>query len=340
MAIGTTADDSRSQHLDRLSILGKYMASSTWARARWRFGHTEFDSGSTHRGLRLDQSLAYVQRVFDDYSNVGGLTLDVLRGSRVLEVGPGDNLGVALCFIAAGSAKVVCVDRCHSRRDPAEEQLIYAALRQKLGGAATGALDSVMDEQGHLMQGSGALHYVAGVDIANAATVANGGSFDCIVSRAVLEEIWELDRAFVAMDHLLKPGGWMVHRVDLRDYGMFSKRGFHPLEFLTIPDHLYRWIAKGVGRPNRRRIDYYRSMTAKLGYRTKIYVTRIAGHDEELVPRRERLVYGQDYDASTLALIQSIRPRLARPFRRLADSDLMIAGIFLVAQKGCGNPGA
>ena len=77
-------------------------------------------------------------------------------------------------------------------------------------------------------------------------------SFDMIVSNAVIEEIYDPTPIFKAQSELLRPGGVMVHRIDLRDYGMFSKYGFHALEFLTVPEWIYRHMVEGSGQPDRR----------------------------------------------------------------------------------------
>jgi hypothetical protein len=68
-------------------------------------------SGSTHEGFSLDESLAYIDGVFGDYLTYGGLGAADLAGARVLELGPGDNFGVALRFIAAGAKRVVALDK-------------------------------------------------------------------------------------------------------------------------------------------------------------------------------------------------------------------------------------
>ena len=62
------------------------------------------------------------------------------------------------------------------------------------------------------------------------------------------------------LDHL-RPGGYLLHKIDLRDYGMFTKYGYHPLEFLTVPDFVYRQMVESAGQPNRYLVDYYRRKT-------------------------------------------------------------------------------
>jgi hypothetical protein len=101
--------------------------------------------------------------------------------------------------------------------------------------------------------------------------------FDLVVSRAVLEEIYDPAPELAAADTLLAPGGRVLHKVDLTDYGMFSDAGMHPLTFLTIPERLYRRMASDSGLPNRKRMGYYKDQVDALGYASRTLVTGLLG---------------------------------------------------------------
>jgi hypothetical protein len=154
-----------------------------------------------------------------------------------------------------------------------------------------------------------------------------------IVSNAVLMEVYDADTAFAALDRLLKPGGRMVHVIDLRDYTMFPKHGFHPLEFLTIPDAIHRNMAESIGQPNRRLVDYYRNTMTSLGYDATIYITWITGASKPLPVFKTSIKHGEDYGDDAVAMVRAIRPRLLERYRTLPDEDLLTGGILLVAQK-------
>src|SRR5437016_13339728 len=138
---------------------------------------------------------------------------------------------------------------------------------------------------------------------------------------------------FSTLDGLLRPGGRQVHVVDLRDYGMFSKYGFHPLEFLTVPDTVYRYMVEASGQPNRRLVDYYRQAMAHFGYRTAVFRTWVLGDRARLPEYRTELRFGRDYSNENLELVRSIRPRMLPRYRNLSDDDLLTASILLVAEK-------
>ena len=54
--------------------------------------------------------------------------------------------------------------------------------------------------------------------------------------QTMFEEMYDPDAMFKATDKLLAPGGYILHKIDLSDYGIFSGGGLHPLTFLAIPD--------------------------------------------------------------------------------------------------------
>jgi len=149
----------------------------------------------------------------------------------------------------------------------------------------------------------------------------------------VRAQIYETDASFPGTGRSLAPAGQMKHATDLRDYGMFTKHGFHPLEFLTVPDAIYRYMSQSVGQPNRRLVDYYRTAMALLGYSSTIHITWIVGAPQRMAASRTTLRKGVDYSEETLTLLRQIRPGLLERYRQLRDEDLVVASILLVARK-------
>src|SRR5689334_2614698 len=58
-----------------------------------------------------ERALEAIDHTFDGYLRHSGLTAADLAGKRVLELGPGDNIGVALRFAAAGATFVSTIDK-------------------------------------------------------------------------------------------------------------------------------------------------------------------------------------------------------------------------------------
>lgn len=309
-------------------ILENYRAKRRAAR-----GVSESHAGATHTGMSLEDSLKYVDTVFEDYLQYGELRLDSLKDKRVLELGPGDNFGVALKFLIAGAKQVVCLDRFYSKRDTAQQQRIYSAMRDELSETERSRFDSSVTIDEGISLNEEKLLYIHGTGIESADEILEHNSFDLIVSRAVLEHLYDLDAAFQTMDSLLAPGGSMIHKVDFRDHGMFSSVGFHPLTFLTINDTVYRWMTLHSGRPNRRLLAYYRHKMQQLGYDHTIRITRLVGSYEDIVPHKEKLTRGEDYGDSEIQRVEDIRPKLHKRYRAMPTEDLLAAGAFIVAGK-------
>lgn len=217
----------------------------------------------------------YSRRVFENYLRRGGIEMEALRGASVLELGPGASLGVAELFVEAGASRVVALDKFRYTHRRVPDRVVVA--------------------------------HGDGIERAK----LERGAFDLIVSNAVLEESADLARGFAAMRGALRPGGKMLHQIDLSDYGIFSRHGYHPLEFLTVPDGLYRAMTGLCGGPNRVMVNVYRKWV------DKVEVTH----------------WYEDFN------VEEIRSRLLERYRVMASQDLLVRGIFVKgtasALKGC-----
>lgn len=307
---------------------------STWrSRRKIKLGQEYSVTGSTHSKLNVSDSVAYIEQVFGDYLTYSGLQLKDFSGKRILELGPGDNLGVALKFIAAGAKQVVCVDKFYSKRNFEQQKEIYLELIARLNQNEKHNIKGVLYWDHEIHFNPEKIEYLYGKELIEIAQESDLGKFDFVISRSVLQEIDDLDSTFAVMDRLLKPGGCMMHKVDMRDYGMFSQYGMNPLTFLTIPETVYKWMVQGGGKPNRKLIDYYRRKIKEYAYLTKIYVTHITGKNKEIKPHQEKIHYEIDYNEEDLSMIRKIRPHLINRYQPLTNEDLLIAGIFIIEQK-------
>jgi SAM-dependent methyltransferase len=308
-----------------------------------------YQDGMRRAGLRRDQisqpdyaSLPdaaipdYLNRInatFVLYEKYAGVSENSVRGARVLEVGPGETLGVALRFIGLGARQVVAVDKFVPLETSSFHQRLYTSLARQLSPAEQQNIKDAVSLEDGVRFNPDRLHYVYGEGMEDVGARWPAQSFDIVVSGAVLEEVYDTDRMLETLDHLLKPGGRQIHVIDLRDYGMFSKYGFHPLEFLTIPDGVYRYMVEASGQPNRRLLDYYRSTMAASGYRTTFFRSWVVGGKTALREYPTELQYGRDYTDDNLQLVRSIRPRLLPRYRELSDDDLLTASVVMVAEK-------
>ena len=299
-------------------------------------GDPEWPDGSTHLKLSIEESLAYINSQYDDYMQYGELTPAALRGKRVFELGFGDNVGVPLKFLAlCGARQAVCLDRFYASRDEEQQRRIYLALRDTLREDEKRRFDEAIDLTNGVKMNPERLKCIYGVALEDAPDLANAEPFDLIVSRGAVQDIYEPDAAFAAMDRLLAKGGLMLHKIDLSDQKMFSNSGLHPLTFLTISEGVYRRMAIDSGRPNRKMVNYYRRKMAESGYESKILITEVIGRNGlgDLTPHRETIERGAVYVEAALELVGEIRPLLKGEFRSLPEEELIVGGIFLIAKK-------
>jgi len=296
-----------------------YLYDDWRARRRLAAGRLETSSGARHRDLDIAASLAYVERVYGDYLAYGGL--ERFNGT-VAEIGPGDNFAVTLRILGGGGEHVHAIDRWVSRRDAEAQRRIYGALSEQNNLAhlfdGTPAEETIRDLSYHAGQPAETFFRDCGL------------RFDAILSRAVMEHLYDPLAALDDMAESLKPGGIMIHRIDLRDHGMFA--GHHPLTLLTLSDSLHRRITKGAGRPNRVLAPAYRTWLAQSGLTGAITISRLAGIGDEQDSAPWEALDG-DAKARALACVRAIRPRLSKRFKAMADEDLAVAGLVLVARK-------
>ncbi|HEY5546114.1 MAG TPA: methyltransferase domain-containing protein [Gemmatimonadaceae bacterium] len=314
------------------------MAASARNRLKFSLGSIDSFSGSTTHKRSVAHAVQYQNQIYDDCVRYGALTPDRIRERVVVELGPGDNIGALLRFIAAGARNVVGADRFYSTHDIEHERKIYIALRATLSDEERRRFDDAVQLEPTLHFNPERVSYVYGKGAQDIDAVVPPQSVDLVVSRGVLQEVYDIDRAFAAMDRILRPGGVMIHKIDLRDYGMFSSLGYHPREFLTIPNWAYWWMAYNTDKPNRRMLNYYREKMVSMKYDAEFYITGVVSNpylavQPEIIPHTKALVKGVDYTDEHQRLIDTIRPRLQPDFRSLRDDELIAAATMMVGRK-------
>ena len=292
------------------------------------------------RRKTLQESIDYIDAQFEDYLQYGELSGRDLSGKRILELGFGDNVGVALRFLASGASQVVCIDKFYSERDASRERELYAALRDRMSPAERQRVDEVVEISADLKFNEDRLKRINGLDLTQGSgmLVERGEVFDIVISRAVIEEIYEPQQVFAVLDQLLAPNGLMLHKIDMTDYGIFSDGGMHPLTFLTIPNPVYKLMATDSGIPNRKLIGDYKQITKDLHHESRFFITSLVGHGP-LVPHKEFHELDNESFQSARSKITEIRSKLLPPYRDLPNDELMISGVFLISRKQGTNNG-
>lgn len=316
--------------LDRLIQRNRSLTSLYYVWDDWRTGHRysrgdiATHSGTLHESLDLVESIQYVETVVADYLRYSGRpSLD----GKAAEVGPGDNCGVALLLLEGGCQTVDLVDRFYSRRDSTRQADIYRELARRHPGVAR-ILQAVDFANETTFPGLRRLYG----EVASAESFfQEGQDYDVILSRAVLEHVRDPLLSLRRMATALSPTGLLLHKVDLRDHGMFSVH-HGELTWLESPGWLHRRMSTGSGRPNRILFHQYRSALAMLPLDVELLVTRLAGVGE-IEPHLAYASIPESLRARSLAFVASRSARFAAEFRRVDPADLSVTGFFLVGRK-------
>jgi len=303
-----------------------YLAEDWRTRSRVARGNVVTRSGSRHATLSLEESINYIERVYRDYLAYGGL--EGFSGC-IAEIGPGDSFGVAVLMLGSGATQVHTIDRFLPERDDVQQAAICRTLAERhgLGALLVDKRTGTTGIQGLVVhQDTPAERFFRSSEL----------RFDCIVSRAVLEHLYDPLSALDDMGAALAPGGMLIHRIDFRDHGMFA--GHHPLTFLTIRDGLYRAMTRGSGRPNRLLLPVWREWLHRSGLTGSLRITRLVGVEGEIDPATWEEV-DPAARQTALALVRTIRPRVTGSLAGISDEDLAVSGCVLVAKRPGGDDG-
>jgi len=291
-------------------------------------------SGNRHRNLELGKSIGYINLVFNDYLRYSGLKIEDIEGKRIIEVGPGDNFGVALLFLANGAEKVICIDKFYyETKDRDKEREIYKALYRQLDDKQKEKFNNALNLSNGIKFNELKFEYISGTALEESKPMFDNEKFDIVISRAVLEHLYDPEKALMVMDKLLHSQGMMIHLIDFNDHGIFSAKGWNPLTFLTIKNSTYERMKKNSDKPNRKMADFYIKTLKTLDYELKTYVFDIFGVAERLQPAKEVVEFGLDYGKNTLELLDEVKPKLIEEYKNMPDKYLMIGGMILNANK-------
>jgi SAM-dependent methyltransferase len=287
-------------------------------RIRTRYG--------THRSLPLQESVDYIEKVFADYVRYGEVRR--LHG-KVAELGPGDNAGVALLIREAGAEQVDLVERFQPFVDELQQRQIYAALaeRHEIDAFRTGLEWNRLGIRG--------VNWHIGTSAEEFLASCPASSYDFIVSRAVLEHLARPLGALRHMSRAVRPGGMLLHEVDLRDHEHFS-RSHDELTWLRFPRWLWRSMTSQSGRPNRILAHRYRNLLEELrradGIDYRLLVRSLVG-GVEIDPAIPFDEIPRDTRDRALSFVESRRSGFAREFHDVDAADLAITTTFIVVKK-------
>ena len=260
-----------------MSALGLAFLSVAWTKEKLR-GYAPDRLPKTD----VEARIAYILNVFTALRRFLPDAVD-LRGRDVLEVSPGASLGNGALFLAMGARSYHAIDvfGLAAGEDPAFYGLLLDRFAESQGSRAQARhAHGPQTDLGHAdlapadlapadlararactaARDPGAFSYAVDRSF-DIPALAQGRSFDLIVSCAAFEHYDDIAQAIGGLTRVARPGCAMAHIIDMQTHSRWI-RAHDPNNIYRYPEALYRFFAC-PGQPNRKRpVDYIRGFAA------------------------------------------------------------------------------
>lgn len=230
------------------------------------------------------------------------------KDKTLVEIGPGDTLGVALMFIGHRCKKVTCIDRFRCVQHTKKHAEIYNELIDSFD--KTGRLlckRAVRLGEGSVLFNPNKIEYLSNIPFEK--NMLPSQFCDAVYSYDVLEHVTDVRECFIQMKRIIKKGGYCIHDVDLSGHGEL-RGSFHPLDFLRYSSPIWRLMNSHRGAPNRVRYGEYRRIMDELGFDILKLLKEQINKDE----------------------VVKVKPNLSHEYRVLSDEELSVIGFFCAAK--------
>lgn len=231
--------------------------------------------------------------------------------ARVLEMGPGINLGTGLIFAMAGSRKYYGLD---IYKDPdllgaPQYESIVKLLSLVAPDRIKTPADAIMKiAGGQVSFDKDRIEYLyprQSYDIP-----LSDGSLDFVFSHATFEHIADPSKTIAATYRVLRKGGITAHQIDLRDHRDFSK----PLEFLKIEAGAWQ--------------DKYKNPAM-----AHLYMNRWRASDFKDAFEKQGFQVLKLQPTETYPVSDELRKSLHQDFQKYSLEDLSVTGVLIIAKK-------
>jgi SAM-dependent methyltransferase len=218
----------------------------------------------------VERCIAYDIKVVEEWLEVMrdylGPSAEVrLRGARILELGPGADLGVALYLLSKGAAQYCAID-AFPLALAAPPQIHHAILDriEQIGSKRPRAeLERALVGVGSSQDAEARIRYVVRSDFKIAEAFAPN-TFDIVFSQAAFEHFDDVESTIAQMSEVAKPGATLIAGIDMQTHSRWLRE--------KDPLNIYRHgpIAYGIfrfrGMPNRVQTSEYQALLTKHGW--------------------------------------------------------------------------
>ena len=227
-------------------------------------------------GNRVENSENIIDYILLCNSFIKRSNIDFTQVNSALEIGPGDNLGLALSLILDGISQIDVYDKYQSVENVKQNNDIYEMLYKKVGKELV-SLKNAKIRISRLQTYKDKDLFLPNL---------NGKKFDLIYSVSVLEHLWPAKEIVKELSEALNKNGMHIHVINFTDHGMFSPE-HNTFFFRTIPEWIYNPIMRPVGRPNRILPSEFLDLYRELGFMVEIipiktHKTLLKDHDKKI----------------------------------------------------------
>jgi len=264
-----------------------------------------------HGGMRwnerpMEENIEHIMTIFLQMQK----HIEAVQGKVGIEIGPGDNVGVAYCFLKLGCKKIYAIEQFPSIIVNKRLLNTFEHIDERFKSAGMPsyclASDIIQEEVGHYSFQPDRL--IVTQTIFEDASIE---PVDFIYSNDVLEHIANPRKVFQKAYQILKTDGIFVNSIDLAGHNVFSNP-LRPLDFLTCPDWLWELMFSHIVTTNRLRLSDFVQAAKAAGFQIK----------------RENVLLQTNAE-----YLNTIRPHFLPRYRQLPDADLTTVQCLLAAQK-------
>lgn len=225
---------------------------------------TVFQEGSNAIKKEINDAIDYTLRNVEYL--IGFLPnkdIEYLKNKRLLEIGPGQDFGLALILADFGLNEIVLIDpyliEWREKYHPLYYEALLQEVQEKYPSIEFSSLKEVIRNQSH--NAFKLRCYNSGIE---KTYEIEDSTIDISISNACFEHFVYPELAVKELARITKKGGIGFHQIDLRDHRNYEK----PLDFLTFPDKLFFKIMKMTDARcgNRLRYNEYNEIFEEAGF--------------------------------------------------------------------------
>lgn len=283
-------------------------------------------SGTQTNNMNLKQSYELIKDTYEEL--IKDNKIDI-KNKSILEVGPGDNLGLALLMIAKGAKNVICIDAFYPQRDKKKELKLYKYIIEQLKGDEKKRAETTINfTPDSFSFKKNKIQYICNEPLEK---FKSKEKFDIIISKCVFEHLYDVEKGLENSNKLLNKEGKQIHIIDTSDHEMFSTK-HSPYEWLKVKKNIWKLMTKNSGHPNRTLLPKYEQVLNKLNLKYDIIVTKIYGNDN-LNINKNKLDKNLIENSIKKTNLKKHKTKFIKPYSTYTNEDLIIKWFTLIIKK-------